>query len=199
MDVPKKKFKYGLLIGTNPRNDYHEFYTVDYLNNMVDTPDPIYLNESMETLTELSQESIKQNQPVWFGCDVMKYTSRELCISGMDYFNYPTNLSKREALETFDSAMTHAMLLHGFDFNSGTGKWKIENSWGQRGPYQGYHIADHRWFERYVYQIVVHKSVKSPPTMRTRPVKHLPLWDPFGSLAKKSKISLGNYKMLKLK
>ena len=175
----------------DPRNDYSNWYTVDYLNNMIDTPDAIYLNEPMETLTELSMESIKQNQPVWFGSDVMPFTSRELCISGPSFFDYPVCLTKKEALETFDSAMTHAMVLHGFDFNDSLGKWKIENSWGSHGPYQGYYIADHKWFERYVYQITVHKSIiKKIPIKQKSCIKHLPPWDPFGSLAKKRIIKI---------
>lgn len=171
----------------DPRNEYSSWYTVDYLNNMVHTPGPEYLNEPMETLTEISKSCINNNTPVWFGSDVMPFTSRELCISGLNYFDYPVCLTKKEQLETFDSAMTHAMVLHGYDFNNPVGKWKIENSWSTKGPYNGYYIADHKWFERYVYQITVPKNMvkKIPP----KKLKHLAPWDPFGSLARKKIIT----------
>ena len=185
----------------DPRNPYDQFYTVDYLNNMVGGQEIMYLNQPIDVLAELSKECILNNLPVWFGSDVMPYTSRQHCVSGPTYFDYPqsshysTNhntMTKKERLETLDSMMTHAMVFHGFDFsdpNEKKGKWKVENSWGTDGPYGGYYIADHAWFENYVYQVNVHKSIAHGPNFKlptktpSTPVTKLPPWDAFGSLA----------------
>lgn len=174
----------------DPRNAYNSIYTVDYLNNMVGGDDVFYVNRECEDMVAVAKESISQDLPVWFGADVMPFTSREYCLSGMNFFEYPSaaTMTKKERLETLDSALSHAMVLHGFDFSRpNKAKWKVENSWGQKGPYKGYYIMDHSWFENYVYQVSVHRSIVDKldipvPTLQTPPIR-LPPWDAFGSLA----------------
>ena len=159
---------------------------------MVNTPGPMYYNLPMEKLTDLSCNALMLNTPVWFGSDVMKLTSRTHCISGPTFYEDKNQmeLTKEERLHMLDSAFTHAMVLHGFSFDKSTNKpykWKIENSWGTHGPYKGYYIADHKWFDDYVYQVIIPKKVFKPPS-KMKQTKVLPPWDPFGSLAKRSKV-----------
>jgi bleomycin hydrolase len=167
----------------DPRNEYGRTYTVDYLNNMIDGDEVLYLNMGVSDMSNVARESILQDLPVWFGSDVMPFTSREHCLSGLTYFRSPpSTMTKKQRLETLDSCLTHAMVLHGFD--AARSKWKVENSWGQKGPFKGYYVMDQPWFENYAYQVSVHKSVAGKLPMKTQPVRHPP-WDAFGSLARR--------------
>ena len=53
--------------------------------------------------------------------------------------------------------MTHAMVLTGVDLDGeGTPmKWRVENSWGSDAGKGGYFLMTDRWFDEYVYQVVV--------------------------------------------
>ncbi|MCS5625019.1 MAG: aminopeptidase, partial [Candidatus Marinimicrobia bacterium] len=48
---------------------YNEIYTVDYLGNVVEGAIIRYLNLPSKRLKEVAAASIKDDQPVWFGCD----------------------------------------------------------------------------------------------------------------------------------
>ena len=172
----------------DPRNKYDQYYTVDFLTNMIGTQGPMYYNTDIKTMNKYAEQTLLQNIPVWFGSDVMKYTSCTHCLSGPSFFSDPNQncLTKKERLQMLDSASTHAMVLHGFSKNreDGIKKWKVENSWGCTGPYNGYYIADNIWFDDYAYQIVVPKTFVQKPKQSMRRAKKLPPWDPFGSFAK---------------
>lgn len=60
-----------------PTSQYGEMYTVDYLNNVVGGGQVLYNNQPIEILMDLVVKSIKSGEPVWFGCDVGKRTSRK--------------------------------------------------------------------------------------------------------------------------
>lgn len=59
---------------TDPRetNQYGKAYTVDCLGNMVDGRKCIYNNQPVKLLIDLAANSIKNGEPVWFGCEVSK-------------------------------------------------------------------------------------------------------------------------------
>tara|TARA_B100001094_G_scaffold326697_1_gene383378 strand:- start:688 stop:1374 length:687 start_codon:yes stop_codon:yes gene_type:complete len=164
----------------DPRNKYNAFYTVDKITNMENTNGPVYYNIPMNTLIEYAKDSIVSDEPVWFTCDMSKYTSNIHCVNGPSFFKneHTDELTKKERLCMLDSGVTHAMVLHGFSKD----KWKIENSWGSYGRKKGYYTADNIWINQYVYQMVISKQfVKRFPKTQQKPTK-LPLFDPFGFL-----------------
>lgn len=55
-----------------PSNPTNAVFTVEYLGNMVGGKDVTYINEPIEILMKYTAESIKNNDPVWFGCEVSK-------------------------------------------------------------------------------------------------------------------------------
>jgi len=59
---------------TDPRENspYSRAFTVDCLGNILGGQPIIYNNQPVEYLLELAGESIKNNEAVWFGCEVRK-------------------------------------------------------------------------------------------------------------------------------
>ena len=173
---------------------YNEIYTVDYLGNVVEGSIIRYLNLPSKRLKEVAAASIKDDHPVWFGCDVGKYFHRNLGVMDMDIFDfelfYSTDfpMTKTDRLEFGDSQMTHAMLFTGVDLD-GRGhprKWQGENSWGEKRSDKGYDIMTDSWFDEYNYEVVVYKDyiTKDEFSLYQKDPVVLPPWDPMGALAK---------------
>ncbi len=178
----------------DPRSstDYNKTYTVDYLGNVIDGNIIRYLNLESDFLRKYSIKSIKADDPVWFGCDVGKFFSREFGVMDLDLFNFDTffgtdfPMSKSERLEYGDSVMTHAMVFTGVDIkNRKPIKWRVENSWGADHGKKGYDIMSDSWFDEFMYEVVIHKKhlpAKIVKQYKSKPIA-LPPWDPMGSLA----------------
>jgi bleomycin hydrolase len=173
---------------------YNEIYTVDYLGNVVEGSIIRYLNLPSKRLKEVAAASIKDDHPVWFGCDVGKHFHRNLGVMDMDIFDfelfYSTDfpMTKTDRLEFGDSQMTHAMLFTGVDLD-GRGhprKWQVENSWGEKRSDKGYDIMTDSWFDEYNYEVVVYKDyiTKDEFSLYQKDPVVLPPWDPMGALAK---------------
>jgi len=173
---------------------YNEIYTVDYLGNVVEGSIIRYLNLPSKRLKEVAAASIKDDHPVWFGCDVGKHFHRNLGVMDMDIFDfelfYSTDfpMTKTDRLEFGDSQMTHAMLFTGVDLD-GRGhprKWQVENSWGEKRSDKGYDIMTDSWFDEYNYEVVVYKNyiTKDEFSVYQKDPVVLPPWDPMGALAK---------------
>lgn len=59
---------------TDPRSTspYGRAFTVDCLGNVVGGRPIVYNNQPVEYLMELTAESVKIGEAVWFGCEVAK-------------------------------------------------------------------------------------------------------------------------------
>ena len=56
--------------------EYNKVYTVEFLGNVAEGNPIRYLNADIDILKNAAIESLKNNDPVWFGCDVGKYLHR---------------------------------------------------------------------------------------------------------------------------
>jgi len=103
----------------DPRNEYGKLYTVERLGNIVEGKGIQYVNVDMDTMKQAVIKMIKNNHPVFFGSDVGKYmdrTSGSLDPKLFDYelaFNVKLGMTKAERVQMGESAMTHAMCIHG--------------------------------------------------------------------------------------
>ncbi|KAJ1919072.1 bleomycin hydrolase [Mycoemilia scoparia] len=188
------KFDIGGTISliNDPRNDYYKLYTVKYLGNVVGGVPIHYINLPVDKIKEFSSKVIIDKRPVWFGCDVGKFLTRQkgtLDPNSIDYdkgFDIKFGLSKSERLQYGESLMTHAMVLTGVHYKGDERlRWRVENSWGPNYGASGYLVMTENWFDEYVYQVVLEK--KDLPDnilsiLEQKPVV-LPPWDPMGSLA----------------
>ena len=170
----------------------NELYTVDFLGNVVGGQIIKYANVEIEDIKRAAIKSIKNNESIWFGCDVGKMFHRNLGLMDMDLYDYEAvfgtefPMSKATRLEYGDSQMTHAMLFTGVDLVSGKPRrWRVENSWGVKGGDKGYYLMTDKWFDEYNYEIVVDKKYLPKRILELfekEPVKLAP-WDPMGALA----------------
>ena len=174
---------------------YNRVYTVEYLGNVIGGNPIRYLNVEIDILKRATIESIKNNDPVWFGCDVSKYLHRTHGVMDTKLFDfelfYGTSfpLDKASRLEYGESKMTHAMLFTGVDLDSNGNpkKWRVENSWGERNGEKGYYIMSDDWFEQYLYEVVIDKKYLASNIVEmyeSQDAKLLPPWDPMGALAR---------------
>ena len=177
-----------------PMNDksYNSLYTVKYLGNVVEGQIVRYVNLDIESLKKYAFKSIKNDEPVWFGCDVGKMFNRDLGVMDMDIYSYDKllgvdiDIGKQKRLEYGDSCMTHAMLFTGVDVRGkGFSKWRVENSWGDKIGDKGYYYMSDKWFDEYMYEIVIDKKYlpKDVVELYKGAPTELSPWDPMGSLA----------------
>ena len=84
-------------------------------------------------------------------------------------------------MQTHDSGSSHAMSLIGVDLKDGKPvKWMVENSWGADSGYKGNLIMTDKWFDDYMFRLVVEKKYVPADVMEMlnqKPVL-LPAWDP---------------------
>ena len=103
-----------------------------------------------------------------------------------DLFSTSFPMTKAERLDYGESLMTHAMVLTGVNLKDNVSdKWKIENSWGNSAGIDGYYTCDDRWFDEFVYQIVINKKYLTSEQLKAYNADPIELepWDPMGSLA----------------
>ena len=75
-----------ICIVNDPRetSGYGKALTVDCLSNMVGGRPVVYNNQPIEVLMNAAVQSIKNNEPVWYGCDVGKKFTRKLGFEDLD-------------------------------------------------------------------------------------------------------------------
>lgn len=188
----KLKNKVCLINAPMSNKKMNELYTIDFLGNVVGGNIIKYANVEINELKKAAIKSIKNDEAVWFGCDVGKMFNRELGIMDMNLYDYEKlfdtkfKMNKASRLEYGDSAMTHAMLFTGVDLKRNTPrKWRVENSWGDKNGDKGYYLMSDSWFDEYNYEVVVDKKYLSNKTLEifNREPHNLEPWDPMGALA----------------
>lgn len=172
---------------------YGKAYTVKYLGTVKEGKAITYVNAPIEALKEAAVASIKDGEPVWFGCDVGKMLDREAGIMDDKAYDYESTLgenielTKAQRLDYGESLLTHAMVFVGVDLDD-DGKpitWKVENSWGDKNGDKGIYSMSDKWFDEYNYQVAVKRKYVEAEWLKAfdEPVVELEPWDPMGSLA----------------
>lgn len=191
--VPYKyKDKVPVIHAPTKDKPYNRTFTVKYLGNMIGGRDITYLNLPIKELKDLTIRSLKNQEAVWFGCDVGKHFHRKLGVMDVDLYDYEQvfdiemTLNKEQRLDYGDSVLTHAMVFTGVNLVNGKPEqWRVENSWGKDSGDKGYFVMSDAWFDEYMYEVTVDKkylSEKAKKALKQKPIVLEP-WDPFGSLA----------------
>lgn len=155
-----------IMVMNDPRRPYHKTYEVEYDRHMYDGTNWKYLNLPMEDIAKLAIASLKDGKKMYSSYDVGKQFDRELGYLDTENFDYASLFSttfpmnKADRIATFDSGSTHAMTLVAVDLDKDGNplKWKVENSWGPNNGAQGCLIMSNRWFNEYMFRLVVDKK-----------------------------------------
>ena len=179
-------------IVNDPRNEYYQTYTVDYLQNVAGGPPVVYLNVPSDEMKSITQEILEDGLPVWMGCDVGKQMDRKRGLWDANLFE--TNelygvdygMSKADRLRYGQTMMTHAMLFTGVDVYEGKPRrWRVENSWGDDSGQKGFYTMNDNWYDEHMFEIASPKKYLTERMIKgleTVPIV-LEAWDPMGSLA----------------
>ncbi|EFR00459.1 hypothetical protein MGYG_03461 [Nannizzia gypsea CBS 118893] len=176
----------------DPRNVYERLLTVERLGNIVEGRSITYVNVSMDDLKRAAVAMLHAGHPVFFSCDVNKFSDRKRGIMDTalyDYslsFNIEFGMSKADRLRTGETAMTHAMILTGVHVENGKPvRWRVQNSWGPDVGDHGWFVMTDKWMDEFLFQVVVDQQYVSPKirnVLKQKPIV-LPRWDPMGTLA----------------
>lgn len=179
----------------SPTDDkpFNKAYTIRYIGNVVEGDPVCYLNTDIETIKKAIMATIDSGETVWFGSDVGWFMDRasgcllnDLNDYGPLFGGMEFKCSKEDKLDYRMSAMNHAMTITGYhEVNGKPVRWKIQNSWGDEKGSKGYYMMNDAWFDNYVYQAVVKKSLLKPELLKAldEEKKVLEPWDPMGTLA----------------
>lgn len=166
-------------------------YEVDCLKNMTEGRSVRYLNVGRDEFKRLILAQLNKNMPIWFGCDSRYGIDMENGILDLNYYDtaqigihFP---SKEESLLYNISELNHAMLFEGVRYDSDeqlTG-WLVKNSYGSEKGNCGYLDMRDCWFDKFVYEAVIDRSLLSDSQIKIyeSDVRLLPLWHPIGTLA----------------
>lgn len=173
---------------------YYKSYTVEFLGNVVEADEVKYVNVPIDVMKKSVIQQLKDDEPVWFGCDVIQFFDRKGSRLDLDtvkvdqLFSIDYNFSKEERLDYKESLMTHAMVFMGVDYDETLQKanrYKVENSWGKESGNKGYLVMSDNWFDEYMYQVLINKKHLDDEIIKAyqQEAVRLKPWDPMGSLA----------------
>ncbi len=146
------------------------------------------LNLPIEELKSAAIASLKDGKAMWFACDVLTSAfskegilSTEAC-NLSELFNIDFDMDKYERLRYFASSPCHAMTLSAVNLNKKgkPNRWQIYNSWGKELGFDGIYVMSDKWFDEYVYSVVVNKKYLSEKAVSALDSKIITLdpWEP---------------------
>lgn len=155
-----------IMVMNDPRRPYYETYEVEYDRHTYDGTNWKYLNLPMEDIANLAIASLKDGRKLYSSYDVGKQFDRKRGYMDTENYDYGSlfgttfKMDKAQRIATFDSGSTHAMTLVAVDLdkNGKPLKWKVENSWGAGRGIGGCDIMTNRWFNEYMFRLVVDKQ-----------------------------------------
>ena len=172
-----------------PNHEFNKLYHMPLYDN-VDGGDQIkFLNVPIEYLAQAAVAQLKAGDVVIFGNDVLKQMERKTGYLDTELyktdalFSVDTQMSKADRLATGEGFATHDMTLVGVDEDKGQiRKWKVENSWGDKYGHKGFYEMSQKWFEDYVYDVVIRKEflTKEQVKLAEGPAIDLKPWDNIG-------------------
>lgn len=177
-----------VMLMNDPSRPYWKSYEIEYDRHMYDGHNWMYINLPIEEIKKMAIASIKDSTMMYFSCDVGKFLDSKRGTLDIDNYIYEEmfgtefGMDKRERIMTFDSGSSHAMTLKAVDIDKegNTVKWQVENSWGANSGFQGTLIMTDKWFDEYMFRLVVDKKYVPANILKILDEKPtmLPAWDP---------------------
>lgn len=176
-----------IMIMNDPTREYYKVYEIDNYKNNIEGINWVYLNLPNEDIKKATLASIKSNEAMYASCDVGKQMNSATGISDPSMYDYESllgvklSMDKKARILTRQSGSSHAMTLIGCDTDveDVPVKWEFENSWGTSAGNRGYLTFTDKWFDEYMFRLVIHKKYldeKALNSLSQKPVL-LPMWD----------------------
>ncbi|KRN29180.1 peptidase C1-like family protein [Lactobacillus selangorensis] len=178
-----------IVVASTPQTDkpYDHMYTIPSENTVQGGHPMTILNVEFDKLKQLALTTLQNGETVWFGNDVLEGEDRKKgwlesdLYAESELFSTDLSMNKKDRFDTLQAEMSHAMTLTGVDrVNGKPRRWKVENSWGDTNGEKGYFTMSDSWFNDYVYEVVVRKSIlddKDKAVLNEKPKELVP-WDP---------------------
>lgn len=176
-----------IMIMNDPTREYYKVYEIKNYRNTIEGINWKYLNLPNDEIKSAALASIKNNEPMYGSCDVGKQNYSKEGIADPDMYNYGAllgidlTMDKKARILTRQSGSSHAMLVIACDTdeNDKPVKWQFENSWGPSAGHNGYLTFTDKWFDEYMFRIVINKNFLSPKAQKAAQQKAilLPVWD----------------------
>ena len=175
-----------VMLMNDPSREFYKLYEIDFDRHTYDGRNWTYINLPIVDIKKLAIESIKDSTMMYFSCDVNKFIDRDRGVLDIENFDYESlmgtkfGMDKADRIRTGASASSHAMTLVAVDLdeNGKSRKWMVENSWGP-GANDGHLIMTDRWFDEYMFRLVVNKKYVPKnilAILKQKPIL-LPAWD----------------------
>ncbi len=158
----------------DPSREYYKYYEVENDRNVVEGVNWNYINLPAADLKMFALKSIKDNQAMYFSCDVGKQLNRDEGILSLQNYDYEAlygidlKMTKKERMMSHQSGSSHGMALVAVDTDKdgNTTKWQLENSWGSSSGHNGYLTMTNEWFDEYMYRLVIKKKYIDEKTIK---------------------------------
>lgn len=172
----------------DPSREYEKLYEIEYDRHAYDGDNWKYINLASEKIKEFAKKSIMGNEAMYFSCDVGKQLNSKdgyLDVNNYDYeslLDVTFGMNKKERIQTFSSGSSHGMTLVAVDVdkNENPVKWELENSWGPTSGHNGFLTVTDKWFDEYMFRVVIHKKFVTEDVLKIleQEATVLPPWDP---------------------
>lgn len=176
-----------VMLMNDPSREYGRLYEIEFDRHAYDGKNWTYVNLPSDEIKKMAIASIKDNKAMYISCDVNKFLDRDRGVLDLNNYDYESlfgtkfGMDKADRIRTHASASSHAMTLVAVDLdeNDNPKKWMVENSWGT-GANDGHLIMTDKWFDEYMFRVVVNKKYITPEVekiLKQQPTL-LPPWDP---------------------
>ena len=176
-----------VMLMNDPTREYYKCYEIAYDRHRYDGRNWTYVNLPLEDIKQMAIASLKDSTAMYFSSDITQLDSKRgyLDVDNYDYgslMGVDFGMDKKQRIQTFSSMSAHAMTLVAVDLNEEgkPTKWMVENSWGASYGHQGHLIMTDRWFDEYMFRLVVETKYVPEKVLKVfsqKPIQ-LPAWDP---------------------
>ncbi|QNM93384.1 C1 family peptidase [Mycoplasma sp. Pen4] len=178
--------KVNLLHDPRPEFKAGTHYVLKHQKSVYDDQDVVMINVPLKEIKEVVINSLKDNVPVWFGCDIDAFRDDKSGILDPELYQYDEvfnklSLTKSDRINIFNSTLTHAMAFVGVKTENGLPvAWKVENSWGDKYGKKGIFSMSDTWFDEYNFTVIVDKKYVDAKYLdeNNNDVVKLELWEP---------------------
>ena len=178
-----------VMIMNDPTRPYYKVYEIENYRNSIEGINWYYLNLPNDVIKVAALKSIKADEPMYASCDVGKQSNTASGVGKLDVGTYDYEslmgvslaMDKKARILTRQSGSSHAMLIVACDTddNDVPVKWQFENSWGAASGDRGYLTFTDRWFDEYLFRIVINRKYLDKKSIDALAGEHimLPCWD----------------------